>query len=64
MSEPTPAPADTPSAELLTRRYADQIAGTLGCWDRVIITGTPALRFTKTQRWERFHTQTSLGSSV
>jgi hypothetical protein len=24
----------------LTQRYADHIAGTLGCWDRVIITGT------------------------
>lgn len=24
----------------LTQRYADQIEGTLGCWDRVIITGT------------------------
>jgi hypothetical protein len=40
MSEPTPAPPDTPSAELLTQRYADPIAGTLGGWDRVIITGT------------------------
>ena len=40
MSEPTPAPADTPQVELLTQRYAEQIVGTLGCWDRVIITGT------------------------
>jgi len=40
MSEPTPAPADTPQVELLTQRYAEQIVGTLGCWDRVILTGT------------------------
>jgi len=40
MSEPTPAPADTPQVVLLTQRYAEQIAGTLGCRDRVIITGT------------------------
>jgi hypothetical protein len=26
--------------ELLTQRYADQIAGVLGCWDRVLIFGT------------------------
>ena len=26
--------------ELLTQRYADQIAGTLSCWDRVLIFGT------------------------
>lgn len=39
MSEPTPA-AETSHVELLTQRYADQIVGTLGCWDRVIITGT------------------------
>jgi hypothetical protein len=26
--------------ELLTQRYADQSGGTLGCWDRVILTGT------------------------
>lgn len=25
----------------MTQRYADQIVGTLGCWDRVVITGTP-----------------------
>ena len=25
---------------LLTERYADQIAGVLGCWDRVLIFGT------------------------
>jgi hypothetical protein len=34
----------TPAAKspewLLTERYAEQIVGTLGCWDRVIITGT------------------------
>ncbi|MBE0540184.1 MAG: MarR family transcriptional regulator [Verrucomicrobia bacterium] len=40
MSEPTPAPSDAPGTELLTQRYADQIIGTLGCWDRVILTGT------------------------
>jgi hypothetical protein len=40
MSEPTPAPTDTPQVDLLTQRYADHIVGTLGCWDRVIITGT------------------------
>ncbi len=40
MSEPTPAPADTPQLELLTRCYADHIIGPLGCWDRVILTGT------------------------
>src|SRR5437879_161483 len=39
MSEPTPAPAGTPQVELLTHRYAEQIAGTLGCWDRVILRG-------------------------
>jgi hypothetical protein len=40
MTEPTPPPANVPEKELLTQRYADQIVGTLGCWDRVIITGT------------------------
>jgi hypothetical protein len=25
---------------LLTERYADQIAGVLGCWDRMLIFGT------------------------
>jgi hypothetical protein len=40
MAEPTPTAAETPQVELLTQRYADQIMGTLGCWDRVIITGT------------------------
>jgi hypothetical protein len=40
MAEPTSAPAETPQVELLTQRYADRIVGTLGCWDRVIITGT------------------------
>lgn len=40
MAEPTPPPAEVLEQELLTQRYADQIAGTLGCWDRVIITGT------------------------
>lgn len=40
MAEPTPAPDDTPQDELLTQRYAGPIGGTLGCWDRVIITGT------------------------
>lgn len=40
MAEPTSAAADTPQAELLTQRYADPIVGTLGCWDRVILTGT------------------------
>src|SRR5829696_7802027 len=40
MSEPIPACTNSPQVELLTQRYADQIVGTLGCWDRVIITGT------------------------
>mgnify|MGYP000010133137 CR=1 FL=1 len=40
MSKPTLASADPPQVELLTQRYADHIVGTLGCWDRVIITGT------------------------
>ena len=40
MAEPTSAAADTPPDELLTQRYADPIVGTLGCWDRVILTGT------------------------
>ena len=40
MTEPTPTTAETPQVELLTQRYAGQIAGTLGCWDRVVITGT------------------------
>jgi hypothetical protein len=40
MAEPTPAAAKAPQVELLTQRYADQIVGTVGCWDRVIITGT------------------------
>jgi hypothetical protein len=40
MFEPTTAPADAPEPELLTQRYAEKIVGTLGCWDRVIITGT------------------------
>lgn len=40
MSEPTPAAAETSHVELLTQRYADEIVGTLSCWDRVIITGT------------------------
>jgi len=39
MSETTPA-TDAPEKELLTQRYADQIVGTLGCWDRIIIAGT------------------------
>ena len=39
-SEPIPAPGDTPQVELLPQRYADHIVGTLGCWDRVILTGT------------------------
>ena len=39
MSGTTP-PAAAPEQELLTQRYADQIAGTLGCWGRVIITGS------------------------
>lgn len=40
MSEPTPAAAETSHFELLTQRYAEEIVGTLSCWDRVIITGT------------------------
>jgi len=40
MAKPTPASSDTPHVELLTQRYAGQIVGTLGCWDRVIIAGT------------------------
>ena len=40
MSEPTPAPVNACDKELLSQRYAEQIVGTLGCWDRVIITGT------------------------
>ena len=40
MFEPTPALAAAPENELLTRRYADRIVGTLGGWDRVIIPGT------------------------
>jgi hypothetical protein len=40
MSETTSIPAVTVEKELLTQRYADQIVGTLGCWDRVIINGT------------------------
>jgi hypothetical protein len=40
MNEPT-APSSAPrEQELLTQRYAAHIVGTLGCWDRVIITGT------------------------
>ena len=33
-------PADAAEKELLTQRYAGQIVGILGCWHRVIITGT------------------------
>lgn len=40
MSEPTPTAAEAAQVELLTQRYADQIVGILGCWDRVILTGT------------------------
>ena len=40
MSVTTPPTVDTPEPELLTQRYAEKIVGTLGCWDRVIITGT------------------------
>ena len=40
MTEPTVPLADVFAKELLTQRYAGQIVGTLGCWDRVIITGT------------------------
>lgn len=40
MAEAPPLVTDTAEKELLTQRYADQIVGTLGCWDRVIITGT------------------------
>ena len=40
MSEPTPTAAETSQVELITQRYSDQIVGTLGCCDRVIITGT------------------------
>ena len=40
MAEPTRTAAETAYVELLTQRYADHIVGTLGCWDRVIITGT------------------------
>jgi hypothetical protein len=28
------------SIELLTERHRDQIAGVLGCWDRMLIFGT------------------------
>ncbi|MHB8522343.1 MAG: hypothetical protein ACYDH9_16505 [Limisphaerales bacterium] len=40
MSAPTSPPANAGENELLTQRYADKIVGTLGCWDRVIITST------------------------
>jgi hypothetical protein len=40
MTEPSSPVADVSEKELLTQRYAEQILGTLGCWDRVIITGT------------------------
>jgi hypothetical protein len=40
MREQTLRAVDAPEHELLTQRYAGQIIGTLGCWDRVIITGT------------------------
>lgn len=40
MTKPTPSPVHPCEQELLTQRHAGQIAGTLGCWDRVIITGT------------------------
>jgi hypothetical protein len=40
MTETTTAVPAASEKELLTQRYADQIGGTLGCWDRVIITGT------------------------
>jgi len=40
MAEPTSFTADVSELELLTQRYADRIVGVLGCWDRVIITGT------------------------
>ena len=40
MAEPTSPPPEAAEKELLTQRYADQIVGTLGCWDRGIIAGT------------------------
>src|SRR5574342_651662 len=40
MAEPTCCSADASEQELLSQRYAEQIVGILGCWDRVIITGT------------------------
>jgi hypothetical protein len=40
MNETSAIPAQTGEKELLTQRYADHIAGVLGCWDRVVITGT------------------------
>jgi hypothetical protein len=38
MSEPTSASVDPPQVGLLTQRYAERITGTLGCWNRVLIT--------------------------
>lgn len=40
MNEPTATASDPREPELLTQRYVEQIVGVLGCWDRVIITGT------------------------
>ncbi len=40
MNQSGPSLTEAPDRELLTQRYANQIVGTLGCWDRVIITGT------------------------
>ena len=51
MSEPIPVPANTPQDEPLTQRYADQIGGPLGCWERGIITGTlPGARRARAKR--------------